>query len=201
MADEIKFAKFKRKQYLVSKEFQLKYVGMILLFIFLTAALCSYVVYYTSMILLGEKLANVYPQGRLVSIVRIVNFRILLSVLLVSPLVAIIGIFLSHKIAGPIYRIEKFLANMATGDLSARINLRQGDELITIAEAINKMSESLKYTISGQKEQLKKVVSELEELKKVSSSRPQDVAFMKNNIDRLESEINDLRRELDIYKL
>src|SRR3990167_1474662 len=101
--------KIKRKQYLVAKEFQMRYVGIILLLMFLTAALCSYVVYYTSMINLGEKLANVYPQGRLVNIVNIVNFRILLSILFITPLVAVIGIFLSHRIAGPIFRMEKFM--------------------------------------------------------------------------------------------
>ena len=51
--------KFKRTKYWVSGRFQGKYVGLILLLTFLTAILCSYVVYYTSMISFGEKLANI----------------------------------------------------------------------------------------------------------------------------------------------
>ena len=96
---------YKRKKYLVAARFQLKYVGLILILVFLTGLLCSYVVYYTTMILLGDKLANVYPQGRLIAIINAVNTRILFSLILVSPLVVTIGIFASHKIAGPIYRI------------------------------------------------------------------------------------------------
>ena len=72
-------AKYRRKQYLIAKNFQLKYVGMILLLVSLTAIMCSYVIYYTMMLMMGDKLANVYPQGRLISIVNMVNFRILFS--------------------------------------------------------------------------------------------------------------------------
>src|SRR3989338_650465 len=135
-----------RRQYLVAKKFQLKYVGLILLLMFLTAALCSYVIYYTSMLLLGEKLANVYPQGRLVSIVKIVNFRILLSLILITPLVTIIGIFLSHRIAGPIYRMENFMANLAGGNLAPHLILREKDELIMLANGINRVVDSLRET-------------------------------------------------------
>jgi len=191
MATEISRQKFKRKQYLVAKKFQLKYVGLILLLMFLTAALCSYVIYYTSMMLMGEKLANVYPQGRLIHIVKLVNFRILLSVILVTPLVAVIGIFLSHRIAGPIYRIEKFLDNMAAGDLSSRIFLRQGDELIIVANSINKLADSLESTVRNQKAQLGTISKELDQLKR---SKPQEIA-------KLEGEISSLIKELERFKV
>lgn len=182
--------RFKRKQYIVRKKFQVKYVGIILLFIFMTAALCSYVVYYTSMIMLGEKLANVYPQGRLVSIVKTVNFRILLSIILVSPLVAVIGIFLSHRIAGPIYRMEKFLFDMAQGNLSNRIVLRKGDELLTLADGINNLSESMKTTVLAQKARLNKIRSEAENLRKAGA-----------NTGELSKEVDELNKELDKFKV
>jgi len=193
--------RYVRKQYLVAKKFQLKYVGLILLFMFLTAALCSYVVYYTSMILLGEKLANVYPQGRLVSIVRIVNFRILLSVLLVSPFVAIIGIFLSHRIAGPIDRMEKFLDGIASGNLSSYITLRTKDELISLADGINRVVDSSRGRIGKQKEVLSRVLVELEGLKKGAESKTADISSTRDAISKMEKEIASLRDELEKYKL
>lgn len=193
--------RIKRKRYLVSKKFQLMYVGLILLLMFLTAALCSYVVYYTSMITMGEKLANVYPQGRLVSIVNIVNFRILLSIILVSPLVALIGVFLSHRIAGPIYRIERFLGSMAAGDLSERITLRKYDELTTLAGGINRLADSLVSVINGQKERVSKVSAELESLKKASEVTSADPLLINNSIIRLDNEVRALKAELDKYKL
>lgn len=193
--------KYVRRQYLVAKKFQLKYVGLILLLMFLTAALCSYVVYYTSMMLLGEKLANVYPQGRLMSIVKLVNFRILLSILLITPLVALIGIFLSHRIAGPIYRMEKFLNNLALGDLTGRIVLRAKDELITLANGINFVVDSLKSNIVEQKAALSKSNLELANLKKAGDARPTDMASIKESANRLDEELKKIAKGIDRYKI
>lgn len=193
--------KFKRTQYLVAAKFQLKYTGIILLLMFITALVCSYIVYYTGMILLVEKLANVYPQGRLVSIINAVNARILLSVLLLTPLVVCAGIYLSHKIAGPIYRIEKFLGSMAKGDIAARLTLRKGDELTSVADSINLLNDSMKATIARQRTSLKRVLSELDDVKKMADSRPSDMAQLDKNIDRLHNEVRDLAKELDWYKV
>ena len=200
MANDIK-PRLRRKQYLVAKNFQVKYIGLILLLMFLTAAMCSYVVYYTSMIIFGEKLANVYPQGRLIHIVRIVNIRILLSVLLVSPLVATFGLFLSHKIAGPIYRMERFLFNMAEGDVSSTITLREGDELVTLANGINRLADSMKVSITSQKAHLSQISTEIEKLKALSSMKPLDLAAISISINKLNNEISAMSKEFEKYKV
>lgn len=201
MATETDRPKIKRKQYIVSKQFQLKYVGLILALMFLTAALCSYVMYYSAMLSMGQKLANVYPQGRLIAIVKMVNFRMLLSVILISPLVAVIGIFLSHKIAGPIYRIEKVLAGMAAGDLSNRIVLRKGDEMLSLADSINKLTESLKFDAVSQKERLARVLNEVDALKKAVSAGPKAAANVSDVLNMLEDDIAAFRQALDKYKM
>lgn len=198
---EPKTQKYVRRQYLIAKKFQLKYVGIILLLMFLTAALCSYVVYYTSMLLLGEKLANVYPQGRLVHIVKTVNFRILLSLILVSPLVAMIGIFLSHRIAGPIYRMEGFMAGVASGNLTDRIALRSKDELVTLADGINNIVGSLRDAVKNEKSHLDKVSTELAILKKALESKPIDHDQVSEALVRLSNAERDLNKALGRYKL
>jgi len=194
-------AGYKRKQYIVAKKFQLRYVGLILALVFATGILCSYVVYYTSMLLLGDKLANVYPQGRLVSIVNIVNLRILFSLVLITPLVVIIGIYASHKIAGPIYRIEKFLAAMATGDLSAPLVLRKNDELVSLADGINRVADSLKATVKQEKEQLARTSVSLDALRRIAQSKPIDHASLERAVDKMGDELNKLNAGLDKYKV
>ena len=201
MIAEIISPKIKRTRYLVSREFQLRYVTQILLLMFMTAALCSYVVYYTGMVALAEKLASVYPQGRLVAILNTVNLKILLSVIIVSPLVAIIGILLSHRIAGPIYRIELSLNKIASGDLTGRITLRQGDELVNVAERINNLTDSLKSTIGSQKSSLANILGEMESLKKVVESGSVNPALISTNINRLEKEVEKLEKQLGWYKV
>jgi len=193
--------KFKRTKYLVSTKLQLRYVGIILLLMLATALMCSYVIYYTVMILMGEKLSNVYPQGRLIAIINTVNIRILFSMLLITPVVVVIGIFLSHKIAGPIYRIEKFLGDMAAGNFASRIVLRKGDELTSVADKINVLNDSLKATMIEQKSNMERIVAELDELEKMIDSKPADVSLLDNNVERLQNEIRTLEAQLAKYKV
>jgi methyl-accepting chemotaxis protein len=193
--------RYKRKQYIVAAKFQLKYVGLILALVFLTGILCAYVVYYTSMLLLGDKLANVYPQGRLVSIVDTVNSRIILSLLLITPLVVVIGIYASHKIAGPIYRIEGFLRSMASGTLSEQLTLRRNDELVSLAEGINDVAKSIKTTIKQEKDHLAKTAASAEALKKMSQSKSIDHNELRDAADKIIDGLNKISSELDKYKV
>ena len=194
-------AAYKRKQYIVAPQFQLRYVGLILMLVFLTGILCAYVVYYTSMILLGDKLANVYPQGRLISTVNMVNMRILLSLILITPLVVVICIYASHKIAGPIYRIERHLAEMVSGNLSSHLILRQGDEFMGLAVRINTLSESMRLAILNQKSSMEKINLELEMLKAIADCKPGETPKIDSNIDRLNNEVRVLTKELGKYKV
>jgi methyl-accepting chemotaxis protein len=193
-------AAYKRKQYIVAPQFQLRYVGLILMLVFLTGILCAYVVYYTSMILLGDKLANVYPQGRLISTVNMVNMRILLSLILITPLVVVIGIYASHKIAGPIYRIEKYLNGMANGDISMPLTLRKNDELTSLADGINRLAESMKTTIRNEKEHLSRLSTELDNLRRMAHSKSSDHAAIERAVNKLTDGLNKATAELDKYK-
>jgi len=201
MIMESQVKKYKRTQYFVAKKFQLKYVGMILALMFLTAAMCSYVIYYTLMILLGEKLANVYPQGRLVAIVKTVNFRILLSLLLITPMVTLIGVFLSHRIAGPIYRMERFMANLSAGNLTSKLILRKKDELMTLADGLNALSDQLRDNVATEKSHLNKALEELEMLKKAVESKSMDHDKASQLINRIASELNAVSHQLAKYKI
>lgn len=133
----------RRRRYFIDTRFQLKFIGLILLVVFGVAIFSSLTIYYYTWMLLGEKLANVYPQGRLVGILRTANVILLVRIVLLSPLVVVLAIFLSHRIAGPIYRIKKTLEEVAAGNYRARLRLRKTDELQDVAEAVNKVIEIL----------------------------------------------------------
>ena len=192
---------YRRTKYFIAAKFQLKYVGMIILLVTLTAIMCSYVIYYTMMLTMGDKLANVYPQGRLISIVNTVNLRILLSMLLVVPVVIVVGIYASHKIAGPIYRIEKFLASMADGDLSKPLTLRKHDELMSLAGGVNKVIDSVKATVKKEMAALGSISTSMENLRRLATSRPVNEAALDQALDKLNEEDSALRQEVEKYKV
>lgn len=134
----------KRRKVLIKRAFQLKYVGAILFFVLLITFISSITIYMSIFPYLSEKLANVYPQGRLVMVLRNANMKVLMSTAVVLPIAVWVGIMFSHRIAGPWYRMEVILREIAEGSLIKRVNLRKGDELQSLGEAINEVTDNLR---------------------------------------------------------
>lgn len=190
----------RRTRYLIAKKFQLKYVGVILLFMFLTSILCSYAIYQASLTSFGENLMRSYPDDRLTPIIRSANLRILLSFLILAPFVAVIGIYLSHRIAGPIFNIERFITKLAYGDFSRYIILRKKDELMPLADRINGLVKNMKYDLMEQKRRLEKISSGLDALKRTPENASGDVAEILHGINHVDQDVKALIKEYNRYK-
>jgi methyl-accepting chemotaxis protein len=134
----------RRVSLFIAKSFQIRYISLILIFMFIIAALTGYTVYVTTWLMFGEKLAAVYPQGLLLDIARKVNVALLWRLAFVTPLVIFIGLVLSNRIAGPIYRIQKYLRRVSSGNLDNELKLRKNDELQDIAGSINDLVSRLR---------------------------------------------------------
>jgi methyl-accepting chemotaxis protein len=89
-----------------------------------------------------------------------------ISSLLLSTVAAIgITLFLPQRIAGPLYRIEKDLNDVVSrGDLTHRIELRKGDEVTDLAEAVNMTVDSLREKIERINEPAVKLNAKIIEL-------------------------------------
>ena len=135
---------FRRRRYLVKPGLQFRYAAFMLLNVFIVAAICIATTYYSSMSVLGAKLSNVYPQGRLVVTLRQINLIMISRILFLAPLLILIGILSSHRIAGPTFRIERTLREIGKGNFDIHIRLRKHDEMVGIADAINDMVADLK---------------------------------------------------------
>ena len=51
---------------------------------------------------------------------------------------AIFSLYLTHKVAGPLYRLKVCAKELEQGNVSIRVRLRQGDELQDLAEATDR---------------------------------------------------------------
>ena len=72
-----------------------------------------------------------------------VNRSLVPKVLALSIFIFLAGIFVSHKIAGPMYRIEKSAEAIQHGDLLVNFRIRSGDEMKDTAGALEDMVETL----------------------------------------------------------
>jgi methyl-accepting chemotaxis protein len=57
--------------------------------------------------------------------------------------ITVLGIYVTHKVAGPIYVMSRYLRDIGSGSLRDVRNLRKGDELLEFYETFQKMLASL----------------------------------------------------------
>ncbi len=60
-----------------------------------------------------------------------------IGILLIVAQIALLTVFFSHKLAGPIYRFERACANVIAGNYTEQIFLRKGDEMQNLARLLN----------------------------------------------------------------
>lgn len=136
-----------RTRYFLARGFQLRYAGIILLAAFVTGILSGVTVFRTTCDILGEKLSQVYPQGLFTAIFNKVAATLIKNMSVLAVLIFVLAIFVSHRIAGPIYRIKSIIRDIGEGKLDRRVYLRKNDELHDLADEINKMQENLKLRL------------------------------------------------------
>jgi hypothetical protein len=63
---------------------------------------------------------------------------------LVLPLIFAVGVLVTHRIAGPVYRFEQYLGQVARGEDVGPCRIRKGDELQDLCSAINETAELIR---------------------------------------------------------
>jgi signal transduction histidine kinase len=188
-------SRFRRRTKLfIARRFQIRYITLILIFMFTTAIVTGYMVYVTTWIMFGEKLAAVYPQGLLLDIVKKVNMVLLMRLIFLSPLVILIGLVLSNRIAGPIYRIQRFLRRVSTGYYGERLKLREKDELQDMARAANHLVSKLHSEQERRRKKMDDMRGQVDELEAAVITDEQNKEKLLTKIMRLKEDLEKLRR-------
>lgn len=111
-------------------------------------------------------------------------------IILASAATLTITLIGSHKIAGPIYRIERSLEAIGNGNLSQKIKFREGDAIHELAEKINKTTESLNERVSIIGMNLKVVREEAERLRANPQHSP---SALLEKVRVLKKDVSDLK--------
>ena len=136
---------FRRRNYFIKKNFQVNFTVKFLIIILIEAFLAAGLFLYMS----KGTLTTGYLGSEL-RIARTYDFflpMLLLSNLIIVGVSAVIGIgvliFLSHRLAGPLYRFENILDAIKKGDLTQRFKLRENDQFVELANSINEHTDTL----------------------------------------------------------
>ncbi len=133
--------KLKRRQWVTEPDYQWKVtyliVGLLLFFMALGLALVSHAVWFTL------KALDAWDDMFFLAVFGRVAWMISIETLIAIPIVVAFGIFVTHKVVGPLNRIKIALDEMGRGNTNVRLKLRDGDVLIDLAEGINRLASSL----------------------------------------------------------
>ena len=69
---------------------------------------------------------------------------LLLTFCVVVPLVFLVGVLLTFRIAGPVYRFESYLKQILRGENPGQCHLRKGDELNELCDLINQVTQPVR---------------------------------------------------------
>ncbi len=134
-------APYKRKQYLVDRKYQLRFVTRVFMVVLIVAVASSLV--STGLLWTNLYRPSLDSQAPLIAALMAITITLLVELLLAIPIVFLLGVQQSHRIVGPINRIKRLLEAIGAGDFSKQITLRQGDALEDLAKSINQMAASL----------------------------------------------------------
>lgn len=99
-------------------------------------------------------------------------------------------IFITHRIAGPIYKLQKYLRGIREGTENDRLYFRKGDYFMDLAQDVNLTIDSLRKYKSSDKESLEEIVAYIKNLEMVV---PED---KKPVIHSIVNKLSDRQKEL-----
>lgn len=118
-----------------------------------------------------------YVQPRTNALGAIIEQRriITLTALLTGILIAIAGFAVAGSITKPISSLASTAENIASGDLSARAAVNTRDEINSLAEAFNRMTDRLRDVLSGLEGRVAERTADLEMARLLSEHRAQEL--------------------------
>lgn len=188
---------FRRKNYFIEKKFQsrfiLKFCGLVIFGGLLTIA----ALYFLAMRSTTVAIVNSQVTARTTAdfILPILIQTVLVVMVLSGLAVIALTLFVSHKIAGPLFRFKKVLNNLETGDFSSDFHIRNFDQLQDLARDFNEMIAKIRYELNL----LKASSGSLKE--KINHFSEADVLeYKRRELAELKKEAEELQKIISYFK-
>ena len=188
---------FWRRNIFIKRRFQADFSIKFLILILIESVLAIGLFLYLS----KDTITTGYSGSELV-ISRTRDFflpTLLLSNLIVVGITAVIGVIVfliaSHKLAGPLYRFERTLENMSSGDLTHRFSLRQKDQMKSLADKINELNNMMERNMH----EIQKNVDDVKGLFSDAQSTLASESYDREELGKMLQEASGKLRELEKF--
>ncbi len=183
---------FVRKNLLVEKSLQFKYLVLVLFTLIGIISVFILTLYFAYWSIISPNIVSLQAQAALNIVFHKLNLFLLVEIPIALLLAAIASIIISHKVAGPVYRLQMVARQVAKGDLTQTVRLRSDDELKNLSAAFNTVIENMHLLVAKDRE----LICELSELTNSLYSKLKDKKIGEEETLALIRKLNDLSGEL-----
>ena len=183
---------YKRHIYFIDRRYQTKYIVLTLLLLLAYTITLITMVFFPYVVDLGSG-APLEQQTEAARTILALHRRIWPGVIMVILLFCVLSIYISHQVAGPVYRIKKAIRNILTGDLINPVHLRRRDDLKDLAECTNLLRIELLTFYSALRDNQKLLVDYRQLLEDKGGNSDMSIA-------RLQEEIASNQEIIDKYR-
>ena len=153
----------RRRTFLIDSRFQLKWTMIIVsVGVFISLGLGYFILRLsfenTDLLGLDEKVMAEASKFDSQTMIYLIGFVVLMAVALFTW-----GIFMTHRVAGPIYIISRYLRQIAEGQVPQTRPLRKRDEMVEFFDTFSQMINYLRQHNTEEAELLEMTLKELKE--------------------------------------
>lgn len=156
---------FYKRRYFIEKQLQTKYIVLTILLLLIYTLLFVVILIFPYIVPLTFD-APLEEQAKAARMLLTLHGSIWPAIGTVIVIMSITSIFITHKMAGPVYRLKRILAAVSGGNLNITVRLRKKDDLKDLAEGIDLVIDDLRGVVETLQENyatLSSCISELED--------------------------------------
>ena len=193
---------YARRHYFINKKFQLEFSVRFLIIITVTAIAVLLLFFYSSRGTLtagytGSEVkllhtSDYFLPSLLLSTVGIIIFACLTGIIAM--------ILISHRLAGPLFRFQKSLDEISSGDLTLRLKLRDKDQFKELADRINTFATTMDGKIDSVKNRTSEIVRLVADLQSVSAAHPALAAEVRPLVKEMATKLSELQDAVGYFK-
>jgi|GEM_PF-3236248 len=126
----------KRSHYFIDRRYQTKYIVLTLILLLTYTATLIAMIFIPYAIVMGSG-GQLTQQTEAARIFVTLHKHIWPGVIPVLLLFSVLSVYISHQVAGPVYRLKIAIHKILAGDLTSQVHLRRRDDLKDLAECTN----------------------------------------------------------------
>ncbi len=137
-------ALYKRSHFLIDPPFQLKFSLIVSSLIIISSLIYPVIMVDFLDEIIAVNSSNPAKSAKIMAARNELIYYLVFVQIIFSALVFILFIFMTHKIAGPLYKLKAHLAGIREGEPISQLNFRYGDHFQDVADEVSLFLETLR---------------------------------------------------------